>query len=153
MAPPLGQYDDTKVINLGTNRWSIKSELGLAHAIGPWVIELMGGMDHFTANSDFLRGQVREQDPIGSAQVHVTYRFHRSMWLAGDANFYMGGTTTISGRRNLDFQRNSRVGSTFSAAVSRGHSIRASISRGAYTTIGADFTTVSVGYNFAWMRK
>ena len=37
VAAPLGQYDDTKVINLGTHRWSFKSELGLTHAIGPWV--------------------------------------------------------------------------------------------------------------------
>ena len=28
--PPLGQYDPTKVINLGTNRWSFKPELGLS---------------------------------------------------------------------------------------------------------------------------
>ena len=27
---PLGQYDSTKVINLGTNRWSFKPEIGLS---------------------------------------------------------------------------------------------------------------------------
>ena len=35
VAPPLGQYDDTKVINLGTNRWSVKPEIGLSRACGP----------------------------------------------------------------------------------------------------------------------
>jgi hypothetical protein len=153
VAPPLGQYDNTKSINLGTNRWSVKSELGFAHGMGPWILELMGGVYYFTDNADFLGGRVREQDPIGSAQVHVTYRFKRSMWLAGDANFYTGGTTSIDGQPNLDFQRNSRVGSTFSLALNRRQSIRVSVSRGAYTTIGADFTSVAVGYNYAWIRR
>ena len=152
VAPPLGQYDDTKVINLGTNRWAIKSEVGFAHSFGQWVVELMGGVYYFTDNSDFLGGKARAQDPIASAQAHLTYLFRRNVWLAGDANFYRGGTTSIDGRLNLDLQRNSRVGSTFSAGLTPRQSIRMSISRGAYTTIGADFTSVAVGYNFAWIQ-
>ena len=35
--PPLGQYDSTKVINLGTNRWSFKPEIGLSQTYGKWV--------------------------------------------------------------------------------------------------------------------
>jgi Putative MetA-pathway of phenol degradation len=155
VAPPLGQYDDTKAINLGANRWSIKSEVGLSRAIGPWVVELMTGFWAFTDNHDFLGGGTRQQDRIGSAQVHVTYRFvrlHRGMWLAGDSNFYRGGRTTINGTQNLDFQRNSRVGVTFSSTINRRQSIRASVSQGAYTTIGGDFTAIAVGYNYAWVR-
>jgi hypothetical protein len=149
---PVDQYDDTKVINLGTNRWSFKPELGLVHAIGPWVLELMGGVWIFTDNTDFLGGRTREQDPIASAQAHLTYRFHRSMWLAGDVNFYRGGRTTVDGKQNLDFQRNSRVGSTFSTALTRRQSIRVSVAQGAYTTIGADFTSIAVSYNYAWIH-
>lgn len=152
VVPPLGQYDDSKVINLGSNRWSVKSELGIARGVGPWILELMGGVWMFTDNNDFLGGRTREQDPIGSAQVHLTYRFNRNVWLAGDANFYRGGRTTVDGAPNLDFQTNSRVGATFSAVLNRHHSIRASVSQGAYTTIGADFTSVAVGYNYAWIK-
>jgi hypothetical protein len=152
VAPPLGQYDETKVINLGTHRWSIKSELGLSHAIGQWVVELMGGVWVFTDNHAFTGGRTRTQDPIASAQVHVTYRFRRNMWLAGDANFYKGGRTTVDGEHNLDLQRNARIGTTFSAALTRHTAIRVAVSQGAYTTIGGDFTSVIVGYNYAWIR-
>jgi hypothetical protein len=55
-------------------------------------------------------------------------------------------------KQNLDLQRNSRVGATFSTGLGGGHAIRASVSRGAYTTIGADFTSIAVGYNYAWAR-
>ena len=154
VAPPLGQYDPAKLINLGTNRWSFKPELGLSrtNASGKWVIEMMAGVWLFTDNDEFVGGRTRHQAPIFATQVHVTYKFNRRMWLAGDANYYTGGQTTIGGTENLDLQRNSRVGATFSKALARGHSIRMSVSRGAYTTIGADFTAIAVGYNYSWAR-
>jgi hypothetical protein len=150
VAPPLGQYDSSKLINLGTNRWSLKPEFGLSRVYGRWVLELMAGVWIFTDNADFLGGRTREQDAIAALQVHVTYRFARTMWLAADATYYTGGRTTIGGRQNQDLQRNSRIGATFSTALDRRQSIRASVSTGAYTTIGGDFTSVAVGYNYAW---
>ena len=152
VAPPLGQYDSTKLINLGTNRWSFKPEIGFSRTNGKWVLEAMAGAWIFTDNDDFIGGRTREQDPIGAVQVHVTYRFQRGIWLAADANYFTGGKTTIGGQQNLDLQRNSRIGATFSRALDRHQAIRMSVSRGAYTTIGADFTSIAVGYNYAWAR-
>ena len=152
VAPPLGQYDPTKLINLGTNRWSFKPEHGFARVYGRWVVEAMAGVWLFTDNTDFLGGRTREQDPIGATQVHVTYRFKPSMWLAADANYFSGGQTTIGGKQNLDLQRNSRIGATFSTALDRRQAIRVSVSQGAVTNIGADFTAIAVGYNYLWAR-
>ena len=112
----------------------------------------MAGVWLFTDNADFVGGRTREQDPITATQVHVTYKFTRTMWLAADANYFTGGQTTISGNQNLDFQRNSRVGATFSSALDRQQAIRMSVSRGAYTTIGADFTSIAVSYSYAWIH-
>ena len=42
VVPPLGDNDSSKLINLGTNRWSFKAEMGFARARGPWVFEFMG---------------------------------------------------------------------------------------------------------------
>ena len=117
VAPPLGQYDSTKLINLSTHRWSIKPELGFARAYGQWVVEAMAGVWLFTDNSDFFGGRTREQAPIVATQFHVTFRFKRTMWLAADTNYFTGGRTTIDGKQNLDLQRNSRIGATFSSAL------------------------------------
>jgi Putative MetA-pathway of phenol degradation len=152
VAPPLGQYDPTKLINLGTNRWSFKPEIGVSRASGKWVVEAMAGVWIFTDNAEFVGGRTRAQDPVAAAQVHVTYKFKRTMWLAGDANYFTGGRTTIGGTRNLNLQRNSRIGATFSSGLGGGHAIRMSVSRGAYTTIGADFISIAVGYNYGWVR-
>jgi hypothetical protein len=152
VAPPIGQYDSTRIVNLGSNRWSFKPELGLSLARGKWIVELMAGVWLFTDNPNFVGGRTREQDPILSTQVHVTRRFKPGVWLAADGNFFKGGRTTIGGKQNLDLQRNSRIGGTLSKALDRHQAIRISVNRGAYTTIGADFTSIAVGYNYAWVR-
>ena len=75
----------------------------------------MAGVWLFTDNTDFLGGRTREQDPIvahaGPSDLQVP---SASMWLAADANYFTGGQTTIGGKQNLDLQRNSRIGATFS---------------------------------------
>src|SRR6185436_673573 len=37
---PTGQYDPEKLINVGTNRWAFKPELGLSCPAGRWFVEL-----------------------------------------------------------------------------------------------------------------
>ena len=74
------------------------------------------------------------------------------MWLAGDTNFYRGGRTSVEGLLNFDLQRNSRVGATFTTGLTPRQSVRVSVSQGAYTTIGADFTSIAMSYNYAWIR-
>jgi len=152
VAPPLGQYDSAKVINLGTHRWSFKPELGFSQTVGHWVVEMMAGVWVFTDNTDFQGERTRTQAPIVATQAHLTYKFNRTRWLAADANFYTGGRTSIDGNANLDLQKNSRVGATFSSAIGGRQAIRMSVSRGAYTTIGADFNSVAVSYSYAWVR-
>lgn len=152
VAAPLGEYDSAKLINLGTHRWSVKPELGISRAHGRWVFEGMLGAWLFTDNDDFFGGRTREQAPIIATQVHVTFRFTRTRWLGGNANYYTGGRTTIDEKENLDLQRNSRIGATFSSALGRGQAIRISVSRGAFTTIGAAFTSLGASYSYAWAR-
>jgi hypothetical protein len=113
----------------------------------------MAGVWLFTDNTEFSGGSRREQEPIASVQGHLTFRFGPRIWLAADANFYRGGETTVDGVQHRDLQRNSRVGWTFSWAFDQHHALRASFSRAASTTIGGDFTSVAVGYNYAWTRS
>lgn len=149
-ALPLGEYDSTKLINLGSNRWAFKPEVGLSRALGKWTLELYGGVWLFTDNTDFFSGKTRSQDPIGSAQVHLLYTFRPRLWAAMDANFYAGGRTSVDGRLNQDLQKNSRAGITVAVPLDPRQSLKFSYSRGAYTTIGADFHALAVGYQYLW---
>ena len=68
---PLGQYDSSKLLNVGTNRWSVKPELGVSKAWGPLILEVIPAITFFTKNDDFFGGKTLEQDPIYSVQGHL----------------------------------------------------------------------------------
>jgi len=36
---PSGEYLPDKLVNIGTNRWAAKTEVGLTHPIGKWLLE------------------------------------------------------------------------------------------------------------------
>ncbi|MGB5815926.1 MAG: transporter [Thermoanaerobaculia bacterium] len=149
MVPPSGQYDPTRFVNFGTNRWSFKPEIGYSSIKGRWILDAAVGVWFFTTNDNFV-GLRREQDPIGSVQAHVSYNFTPSIWLALDTNYFTGGRTTIGGEEKADLQRNSRVGLTLSLPLRPRHSLRLAAERGAFTSIGADFDRVRIFYLFGW---
>jgi hypothetical protein len=147
---PTGQYDPTKLINVGTNRWAFKPELGLSHPAGRFFLELYAGAWLFTENPDFFGGSQRSQSPLFALQSHVTYSFRPRVWLAGDATFYTGGQTTVDGVQKADLQRNTRLGLTLALPVTRRSGLKVSWARGVVTRIGGDFTTLAAGYQFLW---
>jgi hypothetical protein len=147
---PTGQYDPSKLVNIGTNRWTVKPELGFSQPAGRWFLELYGGAWLFADNNDFFGGSRKAQDPLVTLQAHVSYNFRPRLWLAGDATFYTGGRTTVDGVQKADLQRNTRLGLTLAVPVRRRSALKVSWSRGVVTRIGGDFTTVAVGYQFLW---
>jgi len=149
-APPLGRYFPDKLINIGSNRWSFKTELGLSHPIKNWRIEVAAGVWTFTDNDDFFGGQTRRQNPIVTYQGHVIYSFRPRMWLALDFNWYRGGTIEIDGNRPTNLQSTSRYALTFAYPINAMHSIKAFYSRGARTRIGGDFDHFTIAWQYAW---
>jgi hypothetical protein len=63
VSAPLGQYDADKVVNLGTNRWSFKPELGISKAWGPLTLEFSTGVTLYTDNHDFLAARPVRRPP------------------------------------------------------------------------------------------
>ncbi len=150
---PTGQYDSSKLINIGTNRWGFKPEIGVVQVVGRWAFDVYVGGWFYTTNTDFYDGKIREQDPILSTQAHVRYRFSRQVWAAFDVNYWRGGQTTVDGVTNDDHQSNSRVGLTVSTRFGRHHSVRFATSKGAITRIGGDFDSYGISYGFSWAKR
>jgi hypothetical protein len=146
VSAPTGEYHPDRLINVGTNRWAIKPEVGVAHPIGNWYLEASAGAWFFEDNDDFFGGKHREQDPLAGVQAHVSYTFRPRLWLALNGIFYEGGRTTVDGVRKDDRQSNSRYGLTLSVPLGRTQSLKLSWSEGASTRIGSDFTN----YGIAW---
>ena len=116
---PLGQYDSDKAVNIGSNRWAFKPEIGVSKALGPLILELAPSITFYTDNDEFLGDKTREQDPLYSVQAHAVYRFGNALWGALDGTYYGGGKTTIDGAENDDRQSNARLGLTLALSVTR----------------------------------
>ncbi|MDX1431386.1 MAG: transporter [Gammaproteobacteria bacterium] len=147
---PLGQYDDEKLVNIGTNRWSIKPQLGMSKALGPLILELEGAVTFYTDNDDFFGGQTREQDPLFSFQAHAIYGFSSGIWVAIDGTWYFGGRTTVDGVENDDRQDSTRMGLTVALPVNRYNSIKLFGSTGVTSRVGGDFDTIGAAWQVRW---
>ena len=147
---PLGQYESSKLVNIGTNRWSFKPEIGLSKAWGRITFELAAGATFFTANDDFLVDQTLERAPIYSLQAHVIYSFPLGIWAAVDAVGYRGGRSTVDGVKGEDLQENVRVGLTVAFPVTRHNSIKLYGSTGAYARTGSNFNMGGIVWQFRW---
>ncbi len=149
---PTGQFFNDKLINLGTNRWSFKPEIGLSYYISKhWLFDLYAGVWLFTENKSFYPGNsLRSQDPLITFQTHVIYSFNPLMWGAIDFTYYTGGQSAINNVYKDDRQNNSRIGATFNFPVSRVSSIKLAYSTGAVIRVGGDFSTISVAFQTAF---
>ena len=123
VAPPLGQYDPAKLIDLGNNRWSFKPEIGLSRTRGPWVLEAMAGVWLLRTTRTSLAGaRGSRTDCRGAGPPDLQVQAHH---VAGWRCQLLHRRTDDDRRKqNLDLQRNSRVGATFSRALDRHQAIR-----------------------------
>jgi len=147
---PWGQYDDTRLVNIGTNRWSFKPELGASKAVGAWICDLYAAATFYTENNDFLKTGTTQQDPLYSMQAHVVRNFPRGVWAAADATYYWGARTTINGRQTDTLQVNSRFGLTLALPVNRHHSIKVYGGTGVSSRTRANFNDVGIAWQYRW---
>ena len=62
-SPPLGQYDPDRLVNIGSNRWAFKPELGVSKAFGPLILEVAPSIILYTDNDDFLGTRSASRTP------------------------------------------------------------------------------------------
>ena len=147
---PWGQYDPARVVNLGTNRWIFKPELGVSKAIGRWTLEAKGAVTLYTDNNDFYGGKKREQDPIYSMQAHVIYSLPSGSWASFDATYFAGGRSTVNGIVSNDLLQNWRVGATYAIPVDRNNSIKLYASSGVSARTGNNFDLLGIAWQYRW---
>jgi hypothetical protein len=144
LVAPTGQYDKDRLINIGTNRWSTRAELGYIRPLSPkWLLEAAAGTWFFSDNDDFL-GTTREQKPIYAFNTSMVHRLRPGFWASLDATYYLGGRTTVDGDRNADLQRNARLGVTLSYPFKGRYLLKASFTQGLVTEAGGDFDSFAV---------
>jgi hypothetical protein len=148
---PLGQYDPSKLINLGSNRWTFRPQIGASWWIGDWIVESYVDVWFFMENADFWGGNRLQQYPLGTIKLHLIHTMpRRRIWMAVDAGYAIGGRTKINGE-----QKDTRI-STFRFALDLalplkgGHTIKITGTTGVRHERGPDFDAVAVAWQYLW---
>jgi hypothetical protein len=148
---PTGEYFADRLINLGSNRFTFRPEVGVVHSWGQWSAEITGAAWFFTDNDDFFSGNRLAQDPLAALQGHLIYTFRPGLWLGASIGYAAGGRSTINGvakndRRNqlswalsLGVPLNSQVGLKLAYLGSR-----------AGERIGTDSDTLALAVSVLW---
>jgi hypothetical protein len=158
---PTGQYDPTKLINWGPNRWSFKPEFAYSERRDRWVMDGYVGVWFFTTNHDywsrnsFFSGtRSQSQNPIGALEGHLSYDFKPQFWVSLDGNFWFGGRTSVDGIENaLTSERNSRLGGTAAVPITKHQSLKFSYSNGTYIQFGGNYQNVSIAWQYSWLGR
>ena len=147
---PLGQYDNTKLINLGSNRWTFKTSLGMSYKVSKWVFELHLNSWLFTSNNEFYNGNKLEQSLMYSGQAHIIYTFKQGLWGAISYGLVNGGSTTLNDFEKDDNLFNQRAGAVLVVPLFPGNSLKFLASSGISARYGAKFTTFGITYQYSW---
>jgi hypothetical protein len=158
---PTGQYDGTRLINVGQHRWSFKPEIGLSRRFGHWMVDAYGAVWFYTPNDDFFSnapgstGPNRQtQKPMGVVEAHLSYDVTPRLWVSVDGNYWYGGATSLNGVETpTTLQANSRLGGTAAIPITKHQSLKFSYSAGTYVTFGGNFQNVSAAWQYSWMGR
>lgn len=151
---PLGQYDPTKLLNLGANRWTVKMTLAASYTLAKRIV-LEGHFNSvfFTENSSFFNGNTLKQKPLLSTQLHASYIFKPGVWLAASIGRSYLGETVLNGEDKEDLQKTSRYGLAFSYRLKQHSALKLGFTSGITARYGANFTSLVLAYQYIWFDK
>lgn len=147
---PTGQYFSEKLINLGSNRWGFKPEIGISSNIKSLFLEAYAGIWLYTNNNEYLDTNSLSQSPLYSFQFHTSYLFKNYMWVAFNFAYSNGGQTTVNGIKNNDYQNNSRIGLTYSTPISKQLSVKLQYHLAVETRRGGDYKIFAATLQYTW---
>ncbi len=151
---PIGQYDPTKFLNLGLNRWAIKLTLAGSYTLAKRVV-LEGHFNSvfFTENDSFFNGNTLKQKPLLSTQFHATYIIKPGVWVAASIGRSYLGETVLNGEEQDNLQNTSRYGVVFSYKLKQHSALKLGFTSGITARYGANFTSIILAYQFIWFDK
>jgi hypothetical protein len=154
---PLGEYDPSELLNLGSNRWTARAAAGVSKAMGAWIVEGYGGIwifgknDNFANNEDLFPGGAElEQKPLLTAKVHGIRSFASGRWLSLDIGYGFGGRSIVNGSERDTRISAFRFGFTYVWPLSPAHALKLLGASGVRTEKGPDFDVLGLAYQFRW---
>lgn len=145
---PTGAYDDTRLINLGTNRWALRGEVGASHAFGHLILEGAGEAWYFEDNDDFL-GQTLSQEPLYALKANAIWSIRPGVWVGLVAGNGKGAQTAVDGVTSNNEQHNWRFAVASTYALDRRQGLSFALHT-ADSEAGGEFDQLVIAYQYAW---
>lgn len=131
---PTGDYDASRLLNLGQNRWSLQASLPISYVLGGSLLdpdlttlEIEPSVQIFGDNKDPYGGpSVTSQAPLFGLESHITRSFGHTVWAAVDEYAEFGGETSADGVANGDWQQSLSLGATLGLTLSQSVALRLS---------------------------
>ena len=148
---PTGEYFEDRLINLGSNRFTIRPQIGVQHRRRDWTFEATGSAWIYTDNDNFFNGNRLERDPLFSLDGTIIRTFGAGIWASASAGVGVGGRTTVNEVANDD----DRVDFVWAAGVgfpiSRWLGFRVNfIDADRWRFIGNKSQTLTIGLTASW---
>ena len=148
---PTGDYMDDKLINLGTNRFTFRPQVGVIHSRGKWSLETTTFVALYTDNNDFFNGQRLEQDPLYTIHSHLIYTFRPGLWAGISGGYDYGGQSTVDGDKKDDRKQNLIWALSFGFPINRHLGVKlAYIGTRTRESTGLDSDSFSMGLSWFW---
>ena len=139
---PTGDYDSSRVLNLGGNRWSLQAALPISYVLGDTMVdpdlttfEIVPVVQIFGDNEDpFGPATVSSQDAVFGVEGHITRNFGRTFWASLDGAYEFGGETSADGVDNGDAQEALALGATIGLSLTPSVTLRLSYDEVVYSS-------------------
>jgi hypothetical protein len=148
---PTGEYMDDKLINLGTNRYTFRPQLGVVHNRGKWSMELTGAVWLYTDNNDYYNGNKLENGPFYTLQTHLVYTFRPGLWAAASGGYGYGGESTVNGVENNDRRENLAWALSLGYPITRQLGVQvAYLGIRSQKSLGQDSDSIAAAFSVFW---
>jgi hypothetical protein len=152
---PTGQYDGSKLLNLGADRWSFKPEFALSHPFGPdksWQLDTYANVSFFTDNTSYRGKETLRQEPLGGVEGHMSYSFTENVWASVDSRYSFRGATAIDGQDQYNAQQNFTLGGEVNVSLSQRNSLAFEFAKALVHQNGPALKGFAIKYNYSWGR-
>jgi len=148
---PVGDYNEDRLLNLGSNRWVIKPQFGVVHTWGKWSGEVTASAWLYEDNDKFYRGTKLEQDPVYALQAHLIHTFRPGLWASLSGAYGSGGSKLLDGERTGARVSKSLWALSVGFPIDRRQGVKLAYVRGdTHNDTGTDSNQYLLAYSMMW---
>ena len=145
---PLGEYSSERLINLGSNRWVVRPQLGVTHTRGKWTGELTGSVFLYGDNNEFWMDTKLESDPLWALQAHLIYSFKPGLWASLSTAYGTGGEAKVDSVAKNNLSGNWLSALSLGIPIDRRQGVKITLLTGRTQKFtGVDVNSLILGYS------